>query len=63
MKRIGRGEVFPLFNRSQMVSLSRADKKIIRDNNSNKTKMFHQIYLGGPLIYPAQVKSMCGKTL
>ncbi len=34
---------YPPFNRSRMVSLSRADKKIVRDNNSNKTKMFHQI--------------------
>ncbi len=43
---------FPLVNRSQMVSLSRADeKKVVRDNNSNKNKNVSPNILGRPLIY------------
>ncbi len=36
--RRARGD-FPLVNRSRMVSSSRADKKSVRDNSSNKNKI------------------------
>ncbi len=42
---------YPPFNRSRMVSLSRADKKIVRDNNSNKNKNVSSNILERPLIY------------
>ncbi len=38
-------------NRSRMVSLSRVDKKSVRDNNSNKNKNVSPNILGRPLIY------------
>ncbi len=42
---------FPIVNRSLMVSLSWADKKSVRDNNSNKNKNVSPNILGRPLIY------------
>ncbi len=47
--RRARGD-FPLVNRLRMVSLSRADKKSVRDNNSNKIKNVSPNILGQPLI-------------
>ncbi len=41
----------PIVNRSWMVSLSRADKKNVRDNYSNKNKNVSLNILGRPLIY------------
>ncbi len=49
-----------MVNRSRMISLSRADKKSVRDNNINENKNVSRNILGWPLIW-AQVKSMYGK--